>query len=63
MDVLKERPQDWNIGWCTIQIECTNWAVIYNGYPVESEFASERDAWDKAYLWEAEMAEQWRWYA
>jgi hypothetical protein len=59
MDVLKEHPQNWDIGWCAVQIERTNWAVTYNGHPVESEFASERDAWDKAYLWEAEMAEQW----
>ena len=60
MGSLKERPQNWDMGWCVIQIERANWAVIYNGHPVESELASERDALDKAYLWETEMAEQWR---
>tara|TARA_R110002020_G_scaffold173946_3_gene364942 strand:- start:250 stop:441 length:192 start_codon:yes stop_codon:yes gene_type:complete len=63
MGNLKERPQNWDMGWCVIQIERTNWIIVYNGHPVESEFASERDALDKAYLWETEMAEQWRKYA
>ena len=63
MVVLKEKPQNWDTGWCVIQIERTNWAVVYNGHPVESELASERDALDKAYSWETEMTDQWREYA
>jgi hypothetical protein len=63
MGNLKERPQNWDIGWCVIQMERANWVVVYNGHPVESEFASERDALDKAYLWETEMAMQWCKYA
>jgi|10_taG_2_1085330.scaffolds.fasta_scaffold00981_17 hypothetical protein len=59
MSNLKPRPENWDDGWCVVQLEPTNWAITYNGHPVESEYASERDALDNAYVWQNEMAKQW----
>ena len=50
---------DWDIGWSVTQIEHNNWAVLYNGHPVQSEFTSKRDALDKASVWDAEMEQEW----
>ena len=60
---MKSRPVYWDIGWCVIQLESRNWAVLYNGHVVESEFASQRDADEAMYAWELEMAQEWRAYA
>ena len=51
-----EKPQYWDMGFCAIRIEPKNWAVCYNGHPVEREFASYRDAHDAAYTWDEEMS-------
>ena len=58
-----EKPEYWDLGYCTIRIESRNWAVTYNGHVVEQEFASERDAQDKASSWETEMQDQYREHA
>ena len=63
MKNIKERPFNWDFDWCVIQIEHANWAVTYNGHIVEAEFASERDAQNKAWAWETEMAHEWGIYA
>ena len=46
-----EKPEYWGLGYCAIRIEPRNWAVTYNGYPIEQEFASKRDAENAAYSW------------
>tara|TARA_R100000781_G_scaffold61983_1_gene39443 strand:- start:260 stop:451 length:192 start_codon:yes stop_codon:yes gene_type:complete len=55
-----EKPENWDFGWCAVQVEETEWAITYNGCIVEKEFASHRDALDKAWVWEEEMTSQWR---
>tara|TARA_R100001163_G_C4900082_1_gene89063 strand:+ start:165 stop:365 length:201 start_codon:yes stop_codon:yes gene_type:complete len=55
MSTLEERPQYWDLGWCVLQAEATNWVITFNGRPIEKEFASKRDAQDKMYVLEQEM--------
>ena len=60
---MNNYPIGWDIGWCVVKVESRNWAVLYNGHVVEKELASERDAQNKAWVWEAEMAQEWQAYA
>lgn len=57
-DLLRLR-DDRGLGWSVTRIEHNNWAVLYNGHPVQSEFTSKRDASDRASVWEAEMEQEW----
>tara|TARA_R100001594_G_scaffold1044_2_gene4276 strand:- start:648 stop:830 length:183 start_codon:yes stop_codon:yes gene_type:complete len=51
--------KDIELGWHIVQLERANWAVYFNGKLVEAEFASQRDAQDKAERWESDMCNEW----
>jgi hypothetical protein len=59
MEFWKTDLYNWDIGWSVTQIEHNNWAVMYNGHLVQSEFTSKRDASDRASVWDAEMEQEW----
>ena len=52
-----EKPEYWDLGFAAVYTEPKNWAVLYNGVPIEQEIASERDAWDKVFEYDREMSE------